>query len=116
MYRERGGGGGGGGSRLEMGNVDRKRINDALDKHLERSSPSTSRAFNGKDKLSIFPGGKPPADHRDSHSASLAENKRSDGYSLPPLCKYIHKHTHVYICICGYIFVWVTMLSVSDDL
>ncbi|GFZ16560.1 casein kinase II beta chain 2 [Actinidia rufa] len=61
-----------------MGNVDRKRINDALDKHLERSSPSTSRAFSGKDKQSIFPGGKPPADHRDSHSASLAENKRSD--------------------------------------
>ncbi|KAI7984518.1 putative casein kinase II subunit beta-4 [Camellia lanceoleosa] len=38
MYRERGGGG----SRSEMGPVDRKRINDALDKHLERSSPSTS--------------------------------------------------------------------------
>ncbi|PSR91675.1 Casein kinase II subunit beta-4 [Actinidia chinensis var. chinensis] len=75
MYRERGGGGGG--SRSEMGNVDRKRINDALDKHLERSSPSTSRAFSGKDKQSIFPGGKPPADHRDSQS-SLAENKRSD--------------------------------------
>ncbi|XP_057513528.1 putative casein kinase II subunit beta-4 [Actinidia eriantha] len=78
MYRERGGGGGGGGSRLEMGNVDRKRINDALDKHLERSSPSTSRAFNGKDKQSIFTGAKPPPDHRDSRSASLAENKRSD--------------------------------------
>ncbi|GFZ02045.1 casein kinase II beta chain 2 [Actinidia rufa] len=78
MYRERRGGGGGGGSRLEMGNVDRKRINDALDKHLERSSPSTSRAFNGKDKQSIFTGAKPPPDHRDSRSASLAENKRSD--------------------------------------
>ncbi|PSS09676.1 Casein kinase II subunit beta-1 like [Actinidia chinensis var. chinensis] len=78
MYRERGGGGGGGGLRLEMGNVDRKRINDALDKHLERSSPSTSRAFNGKDKQSIFTGAKPPPDHRDSRSASLAENKRSD--------------------------------------
>ncbi|XP_057477416.1 casein kinase II subunit beta-1-like isoform X2 [Actinidia eriantha] len=76
MYRERGGGGGG--LRSEMGNVDRKRINDALDKQLERSSPSTSRAFSGKDKQSIFLGGKPPADHRDSHSASLAENKRSD--------------------------------------
>ncbi|KAL6979800.1 casein kinase 2 regulatory subunit [Sarracenia purpurea var. burkii] len=79
MYRERGGGG----SRSEMGHVDRKRINDALDKHLERSSPSTSRALNGKDKdrlltQPILTGGKPPPDHRDSRSASLAENKRSD--------------------------------------
>ncbi|KAJ4803138.1 Casein kinase II subunit beta [Rhynchospora pubera] len=30
--------------------LDRKRINEALDKHLEKSSPSTSRGFNGKDK------------------------------------------------------------------
>ncbi|KAM7261111.1 hypothetical protein ACFE04_026586 [Oxalis oulophora] len=34
MHRDRGGGGG--------GPLDRKRINDALDKHLEKSSPSTS--------------------------------------------------------------------------
>ncbi|MCI14006.1 casein kinase II subunit beta-like protein, partial [Trifolium medium] len=27
---------------------DRKRINDVLDKQLERSSPSTSRPINGK--------------------------------------------------------------------
>ncbi|KAL7164968.1 hypothetical protein ACSBR2_040791 [Camellia fascicularis] len=79
MYRERGGGG----SRSEMGHVDRKRINDALDKHLERSSPSTSRALNGKDKdrllaQSLLTGAKPPADHRDSRSPALAENKRSD--------------------------------------
>ncbi|XP_073308213.1 casein kinase II subunit beta-1-like [Primulina huaijiensis] len=40
MYRDRGGGGSSkGGADL----LDRKRINDALDKHLERSSPSTSR-------------------------------------------------------------------------
>ncbi|XP_078155899.1 putative casein kinase II subunit beta-4 [Carex rostrata] len=32
------------------GSLDRKRINEALDKHLEKSSPSTSRGFNGKDK------------------------------------------------------------------
>ncbi|KAI7994255.1 Casein kinase II subunit beta-1 [Camellia lanceoleosa] len=79
MYRERGGGG----SRSEMGHVDRKRINDALDKHLERSSPSTSRALNGKDKdrlvaQSLLTGAKPPADHRDSRSPALPENKRSD--------------------------------------
>ncbi|KAK9667935.1 hypothetical protein RND81_13G021800 [Saponaria officinalis] len=42
MYKDRGGLKG-----SEM--VDRKRINDALDKHLERSSPSTSKGFNGKD-------------------------------------------------------------------
>ncbi|KAL6565824.1 casein kinase 2 regulatory subunit [Orobanche hederae] len=38
MYRDRGGGSSKGGEML-----DRKRINDALDKHLEKSSPSTSR-------------------------------------------------------------------------
>nr|GEY37151.1 hypothetical protein [Tanacetum cinerariifolium] len=45
MYRDRGGreipGGGGG--------VDRKRINEALDKHLEKTSNS-SRILNSKDK------------------------------------------------------------------
>ncbi|KAL0663097.1 hypothetical protein Bca4012_099934 [Brassica carinata] len=47
MYKERSGGGGGGSSRSEIlnGAVDRKRINDALTKKLEKSSPSTSRAF-----------------------------------------------------------------------
>ncbi|KAL3334920.1 hypothetical protein AABB24_031246 [Solanum stoloniferum] len=51
MYKERRVGGG---SKTEMGRVgDRKRLNEALDKHLERSSPSTStttvRGTNGKD-------------------------------------------------------------------
>ncbi|CAG7903036.1 unnamed protein product, partial [Brassica rapa] len=47
MYKERSGGGGGGSSRSEIlnGAVDRKRINDALSKKLEKSSPSTSRPF-----------------------------------------------------------------------
>ncbi|KAG4973070.1 hypothetical protein AAZX31_11G038200 [Glycine max] len=51
MYRERGGVG----SKSEVTSVDRKRINDVLDKQLERSSPSTSRAagaINGKDRSS----------------------------------------------------------------
>ncbi|PKI53531.1 hypothetical protein CRG98_026076 [Punica granatum] len=64
MYRDRGPGG----SKSEVGVVDRKqRINDALDKHLERSSPSTSRVINGKDKSahSVLLG-KAPSDHRDS--------------------------------------------------
>ncbi|RDX63545.1 Casein kinase II subunit beta-1 [Mucuna pruriens] len=48
MYRERGVG-----SKSEVTSVDRKRINDVLDKQLERSSPSTSRAaINGKDRSS----------------------------------------------------------------
>ncbi|XP_052170830.1 casein kinase II subunit beta-1-like [Diospyros lotus] len=84
MYRERGALRAS--SRLEMGApvVDRKRINDALDKHLERSSPSTSArpSFNPKDKdhrfsLLTAAAAKPPSDHRDSRSASLPDNKLS---------------------------------------
>ncbi|XP_031502094.1 putative casein kinase II subunit beta-4 [Nymphaea colorata] len=62
--------------------LDRKRINDALDKHLERSSPSTSKAgANGsKDRISIpsTSGGKMNADHKDVRSGSLSKNKCSD--------------------------------------
>ncbi|XP_021892829.1 casein kinase II subunit beta-1-like isoform X2 [Carica papaya] len=74
MYRERGAGG----SKSEVGAVDRKRINDALDKHLERSSPSTSRATNSKDKMaqSVMIGKQPP-NHRDSRSGSLSKNNAS---------------------------------------
>ncbi|KAJ0258556.1 Casein kinase II subunit beta-3 [Hirschfeldia incana] len=47
MYKGRSGGimGGGGSSRSELlgGATDRKRINEALDKHLKKSSPSTSK-------------------------------------------------------------------------
>ncbi|KAK1272839.1 putative casein kinase II subunit beta-4 [Acorus gramineus] len=91
MYRERGG------SKSEMGPIDRKRINDALDKQLERSSPSTSKGgLNGKERDSIninrlsvpsTSSGKHPAatdhHHRDSHNppsaaASLSKKKCSD--------------------------------------
>ncbi|KAF5195795.1 Casein kinase ii subunit beta [Thalictrum thalictroides] len=82
MYKERGGVG----SKSEVGPpLDRKRINDALDKHLEKSSPSTSRGLNGKDKDRISvpstSSGKPLPDHRDSRSAAaaaLSKNKHSD--------------------------------------
>ncbi|XP_010269851.1 PREDICTED: casein kinase II subunit beta-1-like isoform X1 [Nelumbo nucifera] len=78
MYRDRGGGG----SKSEIGPIDRKRINDALDKVLEKSSPSTSKGLNGKDKdrLSVpsTSAGKPPPDHRHNRSASLSKNKCSD--------------------------------------
>ncbi|KAF8380618.1 hypothetical protein HHK36_028107 [Tetracentron sinense] len=64
MYKERGGVG----SKSEIGPFDRKRINDALDKHLEKSVPSTSA-------------GKPPPDLMDTRSASLSKNKCSEGES-----------------------------------
>ncbi|XP_023890844.1 putative casein kinase II subunit beta-4 isoform X2 [Quercus suber] len=99
MYRDRVVGVGGGGlSRSEMvaggggGPLDRKRIiNDALDKHLEKSSPSTSRVGGGinssskdKERISVpsTSTGKSQQhqqlDHRDSRSASLSKNKCSD--------------------------------------
>ncbi|KAL5973760.1 casein kinase 2 regulatory subunit [Asimina triloba] len=78
MYRDRALGG----SRQEMASIDRKRINDALDKHLEKSSPSTSKGLNGKDKERLSApstsAGKLPPDHRDGRAASLAKNKCSD--------------------------------------
>ncbi|XP_021756430.1 putative casein kinase II subunit beta-4 isoform X2 [Chenopodium quinoa] len=52
MHRERGNVGGGSSKSSEIGTIDRKRINDVLDKHLDRSSASTSRGLstNPKDK------------------------------------------------------------------
>lgn len=79
MYKDRG-------SKADMGAVDRKRINDALDKHLERSSPSTSKGLNGKDKDRLSAqsiinstSGKQPSDQRDSRAISLSKNRCSDG-------------------------------------
>ncbi|PKI75289.1 hypothetical protein CRG98_004329, partial [Punica granatum] len=71
---------GGGSSRPEM--VDRRRIiNDALDKQLEKSSPSTSRAKDkDRDRISVpsTSTGKSQPDHRDSRASSLSKNKASD--------------------------------------
>ncbi|KAL0346532.1 UNVERIFIED_CONTAM: Casein kinase II subunit beta-1 [Sesamum calycinum] len=71
MYRDRGGGTSKGGDML-----DRKRINDALDKHLEKSSPSTSR---NKGSAVAVPStsnavGK-HIDHRDNRSSSTLTTK-----------------------------------------
>ncbi|XP_009621562.1 putative casein kinase II subunit beta-4 isoform X2 [Nicotiana tomentosiformis] len=72
MYRDRGGG----------GPLDRKRINDALDKHLEKLSPSTSRSLKDKAVPSTSAaagggggggGGKSHFDHRNT-----SKNKCSD--------------------------------------
>ncbi|KAL6124566.1 hypothetical protein ACLB2K_077078 [Fragaria x ananassa] len=78
MYRERGGGS----SKTELvgGPLGRKRINDALDNHLEKSSPSTSRAKD-KERLSLpsTSAGKSQLDHRAAAAAAyLAKNKFSD--------------------------------------
>ncbi|XWS62067.1 hypothetical protein CRYUN_Cryun07bG0179100 [Craigia yunnanensis] len=72
-----------GGSKRVVGSVDRKRINEALDKQLERSSPSTSRAINGKDKSahSLIMGKHPLDHHRDSRSVSLPKANDSDDES-----------------------------------
>ncbi|CAI0548361.1 unnamed protein product [Linum tenue] len=78
MYHRDRGGAGSVSSRSELvgGPVDRKRINDALDKHLQKSSPSTSR---GKDKerLSV-PSTSAGKSQLDSRPASLSKNKCSD--------------------------------------
>ncbi|XWS38670.1 hypothetical protein CRYUN_Cryun19dG0150800 [Craigia yunnanensis] len=72
-----------GGSKGEVGPVDRRRINEALGKQLERSSPSTSRAINGKDKSAhtLLIGKHPLDHHRDSRSVSLPKANASDDES-----------------------------------
>ncbi|XP_008465906.1 casein kinase II subunit beta-1-like isoform X2 [Cucumis melo] len=85
MHRDRPalGGVGTGSSKLDVTPIDRKRINDALDKQLERSSPSTSRTvINGKDNKPSAPQSllmpKPLSDQRDSRSASLSKTNCSE--------------------------------------
>lgn len=79
MYRDRGGGGSSKAGEM----LDRKRINDALDKHLEKSSPSTSR---NKGSAVAVPStsaaaGKhvDPRDTRSSSALTASKNKLSDG-------------------------------------
>ncbi|XP_055832666.1 casein kinase II subunit beta-3-like isoform X3 [Solanum dulcamara] len=87
MYKERRVGGG---SKPEMGRVgDRKRLNEALDKHLERSSPSTStttvKGTNGKDHRFALSKSKdqlrnapPPPDNKCSDAESETDSEASD--------------------------------------
>lgn len=79
MYRDRGGVGSSKGGEM----LDRKRINDALDKHLEKSSPSTSR---NKGSAVAVPStsaavGKhiDPRNNRSSSTLTTDKNKCSDG-------------------------------------
>ncbi|KAJ8540107.1 hypothetical protein K7X08_026496 [Anisodus acutangulus] len=78
MYRDRGGGGGGS-SKSEMvgGPLDRKRINDALDKHLEKLSPATSRSSKDKVVPSTSAGGagKSHFDHRNNNKSKCSDEE-----------------------------------------
>ncbi|PSS24856.1 Casein kinase II subunit beta-4 [Actinidia chinensis var. chinensis] len=80
MYRDRGGGGGSSKTEIGGGPLDRKRINDALDKHLEKSSPSTSRNIKDRERVAVpsTSAGKSQQqlDHRDT--ALPSKNKCSD--------------------------------------
>ncbi|THU73090.1 hypothetical protein C4D60_Mb04t19140 [Musa balbisiana] len=84
MHRDRGGSG----SRVETGASYRRRINGALDKHLERSSTATSKVLNRRererDRLSVpsTSSGK-HLEHQDQRSASLSKNKYSDVIFIP---------------------------------
>lgn len=72
---------GGGSSKPEL--VDRRRIiNDALDKQLEKSSPSTSRAIDkDRDQTSVpsTSTGKSHLDHRNYRASPLSKHKASVG-------------------------------------
>ena len=82
MYRDRGGGGGSSKAEIGGGPLDRKRINDALDKHLEKSSPSISRNIKDRERVSVpsTSAGKSQqqVDRRDT--ALPSKNKCSDGW------------------------------------
>ncbi|CAM8997215.1 unnamed protein product [Rhodiola kirilowii] len=58
--------------------VDRKRINDVLDKQLERSSPSTSKGFTATKNKEKEMMGKKALDRRDSPSKNINEVSDTD--------------------------------------
>lgn len=107
MYKERSGGGGGGGSsRSEIlgGAIDRKRINDALNKKLEKSSTSTtSRAFTSKDKEPFS-----------FTSTSTAKSQLPDGFFLISSFPFLF---FVQICgFCGSLIAFVLMIFVCSGI
>lgn len=72
MYKGRGGS-------ASNKSEDRKRINDVLDKQLERSSPSTSRPINGKtNKERETNTIKDPLLQRSSKTANISEESETD--------------------------------------
>ncbi|KAF9685470.1 hypothetical protein SADUNF_Sadunf03G0057900 [Salix dunnii] len=72
MYRERGIGG----SKAEVDHR-KHRVSDALDKHLDRSSPSSSRPTNGNDLL-LFMNKQQPSDHNNIDHLLSKDNNASD--------------------------------------
>ncbi|KAF5944064.1 hypothetical protein HYC85_018141 [Camellia sinensis] len=84
MYRDRGGGGGGSWKSEIVGEpLDRKRMNDALDKQLQKSSPLTSRGLNSnnnsKDKERVsLPSTCTSAKNKCSDEESETDSEESD--------------------------------------
>jgi len=76
MYRERGIGG----SKAEVDHR-KHRISDVLDKHLDRSTPSSSRPTNGKD-LFLFMNKQQPPDYNNTDHLLSKDNNASDGNHL----------------------------------
>ncbi|KAB5564163.1 hypothetical protein DKX38_004217 [Salix brachista] len=72
MYRERGIGG----SKAEVDHR-KHRVSDVLDKHLDRSSPSSSRPTNGNDLL-LFMNKQQPSDHNNIDHLLSKDNNASD--------------------------------------
>ncbi|XP_061982222.1 casein kinase II subunit beta-2-like isoform X3 [Populus nigra] len=72
MYRERGIGG----SKAEVDHR-KHRISDVLDKHLDRSTPSSSRPTNGKD-LFLFMNKQQPPDYNNTDHLLSKDNNASD--------------------------------------
>ncbi|XP_057977750.1 casein kinase II subunit beta-1-like isoform X3 [Malania oleifera] len=70
------------GSKAGSVHVDRKRINEALDRQLERSSPSTSKGLNGKDRDRLaaqsIVSGRSLSDRRETRPAPLSKGKCSE--------------------------------------
>lgn len=58
-----------GGSKVEVGFVDRKRVEEAVDKHLEEPSTSAGKQL----------------EHGDQRHSSLSENRKSEGNICPLL-------------------------------
>ncbi|GMP73651.1 hypothetical protein CsSME_00031342 [Camellia sinensis var. sinensis] len=84
MYRDRGGGGGGSWKSEIVGEpLDRKRMNDALDKQLQKSPPLTSRGLNSnnnsKDKERVsLPSTCTSAKNKCSDEESETDSEESD--------------------------------------
>nr|GMD76726.1 Casein kinase II subunit beta [Ipomoea batatas]GMD81250.1 Casein kinase II subunit beta [Ipomoea batatas] len=99
--------------------TDRKKLNVALDKHLDRSSPSTSttttRGLAAKDpRLSMY---KSKENHKASRSSAPDENKNSDGLSSSPayLDAKAAAYSFVYINLVSFPILEVNILALMES-